>query len=158
MDKNNSLRKVLLIEDSDTDAFMIQKAIQRYSKDTECMRAATLKAGEEILQQGGIDLLLLDLGLPDTSSPKDTYEQIKKWTGKLPVVVMTNLEDHDLAKVMVHEGVADFLNKDLIAKDPKHMEKAIDFSMERHAAGRQLVQDKDEMLRYLSGGYSVSDK
>jgi DNA-binding NtrC family response regulator len=161
MDKGNVLLNVLLIEDSDTDAYIIQNAISRHHKDARCVRAATLQAGEELLQQGGVDLLLLDLGLPDTASPKDTYGQIKKWTDKLPVIIMTNLKDHELARTMVHEGAADFLNKDLIAKDPTHIQKVIDFAVERHGISKKLLQeskDKDAILNCFMGGYSVSGK
>lgn len=161
MDKENSLLNVLLIEDSDTDALIIQDAISRHHKEAICQRADTLRSGEEILQKGGIDLVLLDLGLPDTASPKDTYEQVKKWTDKIPVIIMTNLHDHELARVMVHEGAADFLNKDLIAENPTHIQKVIDFAIERHAISKRLLQeakDKDAILNCFMGGYSVSDK
>jgi DNA-binding NtrC family response regulator len=161
MDKETSLLNVLLIEDSDTDALIIQDAISRHHKDARCQRAATLRDGEEILQRDEIDLILLDLGLPDTPSPKDTYDQIKKYTDKLPVIIMTNLRDHDLAKNMVHEGAADFLNKDLIAENPMHIQKVIDFAIERHAISKRLLQearDKDAILNCFMGGYSISDR
>ena len=167
MDKKNYLLRVLLIEDSDIDAFVIQKALSKYKENSQFMRASTLKAGEEILLKGEVDIVLLDLGLPDTASPEDTYKQIKKWTDKLPVVIMTNLKDHALAKTMVYEGAADFMNKDVIARDPRHIQDAIDFSIERHAAGRKLVSEKekaqeelkgkDAILSCFMGGYSVSD-
>ena len=161
MDKDNYLLNILLIEDSDTDAFMIQRAIKQYHKSASCQRADTLRSGESILQEGGVDLLLLDLGLPDTASPKDTYDRIKKWSDNLPIIIMTNLNDHALARTMVHEGAADFLNKDLISKDPTHIQKAIDFAVERHAVSKKLLQeakDKDAVLSCFMGGYSVSGK
>jgi len=164
MGKKNSSLKVLLIEDCDTDAFTIQKALCEYKEDSQCMHVATLKAGEEILQKGGVDVLLLDLGLPDTASARDTYEQTKKWCERLPVIIMTNLKDHALAKIMVHEGVADFLNKDIIIKDPKHIQDSIDFALERHDASRKLLfekekaeqesKQKDAVLSCFMGGYS----
>jgi len=159
--EENSLLSVLMIEDSDTDALIIQDAISRHRKDARCQRATTLKAGEEILEVGNVDLILLDLGLPDTASPKDTYQHIKKWADKVPVIIMTNLRDHDLARVMVHEGAADFLNKDLIAENPTHIEKVIDFAIERHTISKRLLQDskdKDALLSCFMGGYSASDK
>jgi DNA-binding NtrC family response regulator len=168
MDQKNPTLRILLIEDSDTDAFIIQKALRQYKPEAQCRRAPTLRAGEEILQQGAVDLLLLDLGLPDTASPKDTYEQIKKWASRLPVIIMTNLQDHDLAKVMVHEGAADFLNKETIVANPKHIQNAVDFSLERHAVSRDLLsekekaqldsKEKDSILSCFMGGYSILGK
>ncbi len=168
MKKKNSLLRILLIEDSDTDAYIIQHAVRNYQQEALCTRVATLASGEAVLQKNETDVVLLDLGLPDTTSPKDTYEQIKKWAGKVPVIIMTNLKDHELAKVMVSEGAADFLNKDTIAKDPKLVRDAIDFSMARHGASQKLLSEKekaeldskqkDAVLRCFMGGYSVSGK
>jgi DNA-binding response OmpR family regulator len=157
MKSNNELTKILLIEDSDTDAYIVQKAVQRLGRAVACVRVSTLAAGEEELRKQDTDLLLLDLGLPDTDSPEDTYRKIRPWADVLPVVVMTNLKDHDLARVMVQEGAADFLTKDLIAKDPAQMKRAIDFSLERHGLHKKAVQeskDKDALLNYFMGGYS----
>jgi len=166
MNKKNPLLRVLLIEDSDTDAFIIHSALRAYKKDCLYTRVPTLKEGEEILQNSGADVVLLDLSLPDTASPKDTYEQIKKWAVKIPVIIMTNLRDHALARVMVHDGAADFLNKDVIVSTPKLVQTAIDFSIERHSVGRKLLsekekavqesKEKDAVLRCFMGGYSIN--
>ena len=122
MDKENSSLNILLIEDSDTDAFSIQRTIKKYYGGVNCRRASTMHEGEDILQEEPVDLLLLDLGLPDTASPQHTYERAKKWFKKIPVIIMTNLCDHDFARVMVHEGAADFISKDILVKDPKHIQ------------------------------------
>jgi DNA-binding NtrC family response regulator len=161
----SSTLRILLIEDSDTDAFLIERALEKYMKNTKCTRATTLKEGEAILQKNETDLLLLDLGLPDTADASDTYKRIKKWTSNIPVVIMTNLKDHDLARNMVHEGVADFVNKDMIGKDPKIVQNTIDFSLERHAQSKKLQQEnkkatkeseeKDIILSCFMGGYSI---
>ena len=122
-----------------------------------CQRVATLAEGEEVLKAGDIDLLFLDLGLPDTASAADTYARIKKWADQLPVIIMTNLKDHDLARIMVHEGAADFLNKDLIVNSPQQIGRAIDFSLERHGVYKKVVREskeKDAMLSCFMGGYS----
>lgn len=166
MDNKDSLLTILLVEDSDTDAFIVQGALRKYKPEAQCIRAGTFKAGEDILHKGSIDIVLLDLGLPDTCSPKDTYEQAKKWAEKLPIVIMTNVKDHELARIMVHDGAADFVNKDTIAHDPKLIQNAIDFSIERHAASRHLLsekekalqesKEKDSILSCFMGGYSVS--
>ncbi len=98
MNKSSTLLRILLIEDSDTDAYIIEKAIKRFKPDSTLQRASTLKAGEDILQAGGADVVLLDLGLPDSPTPKDSYEHIKKLSSKLPIIIMTSLKDHDLAR------------------------------------------------------------
>ena len=163
---DKSMPRVLLIEDNDTDALIVQKVLYNGMQDAQCTRVTTLKAGEEILEKGEVDLLLLDLGLPDTTSPVDTYARIKKWADKVPVVVMTSIKDHDLSRGMIHDGAADFLNKDSILDNPGRTQDAVDFSVERHSLGRKVVcdkekamqesKDKDSVLSCFMGGYSVS--
>jgi DNA-binding NtrC family response regulator len=157
--------RMLLIEDSDTDAYIIQKAVGRYLKHARCHRVSTLKEGEEHLQSGKINIVLLDLGLPDTASPADTYEQIKKWADKVPVIILTQIHDHELARIMVQEGAADFMNKDAVVKDPERAMEAVDLSLDRHRLRRELLSDKeralresrekDSVLNCFMGGYSI---
>ena len=162
---NKKSLNILLIEDSSTDAFTIKDALNRYADAPNCSHAETFAQGEKILQEGNIDLVFLDLGLPDTSSPEDTYKEAKKWTHKLPIVVLTHVEDHELARVMVHEGIADFLHKDMIIKYPQRIKEAIDFALERHTMRRKIADEKealrkesekkDAVLNCFMGGYSI---
>ena len=74
---DKSIPRVLLIEDNDADAFIAQKVLYNGMQNAQCTRVMTLEAGEKILEKGEVDLLLLDLGLPDTQSPADTYAESK---------------------------------------------------------------------------------
>lgn len=157
--------RILMIEDSDTDAYLVERSVHQHLQGARFARVPTMKEGEALLEAGTTDVVLLDLGLPDTADPADTYARIKKWTDKIPVIIMTNLKDHDFAKVMVHEGAADFLNKEVIAADPRTLRNTIDFSLERHAAAARLMaekeravkesKEKDAILSCFMGGYSV---
>lgn len=157
---------ILLIEDSDADAHLVEIAARKYMKGAKLSRATTFKEGTNALQMGKTDILLLDLGLPDTAGPEDTYTQVKQWMDNLPVIIMTSLKDRRQARRMVYEGVADFLNKDIIFANPKIIHNAIEFSIERHAAVRKLAaekaraqkesKEKDTILSCFIGGYSVS--
>ncbi|MBU6474451.1 MAG: response regulator [Alphaproteobacteria bacterium] len=157
--------QVLLIEDSDTDAHVVETAMRKYMKSAKFARALTMKDGKSALQDGKADVLLLDLNLPDTTGPEDTYGQIKEWTNKLPVIIMTSMKDRLLARRMVYEGAADFLNKDIVSASPKIIHNAIEFSMERHAAAQKIMaekesaekesKEKDSILSCFMGGYSI---
>lgn len=157
--------RMLLIEDSDTDDFILRRALSKYAKNIRGFRARNFSEGEEALKKGDLDFVMLDLGLPDTAGPVETYERIKKWTDKFPIIVMTSLEDHVLAKLMVQEGVADFLHKDMIIKNPERILEAIDFSVTRHALRHKTeaekekilaeMKQKDTVLNCFMGGYSI---
>ncbi|NTU43822.1 MAG: response regulator, partial [Nitrospirales bacterium] len=63
--------RVLLIEDSPADAFLTTELL---SEPLSIVWAATLKKGVQLLSEGGIDVVLLDLSLPD-SRGLDTLKQ-----------------------------------------------------------------------------------
>lgn len=160
--------RILLIEDSDTDAFILQRAIRDHIKDCECMHVSTAAEGKEALmkQDDGIDVILLDLGLPDTTGPAHTYEQVKSWADKIPIVVITGLHDHTLAKSLVQGGAEDYLSKDLLSTRPSHVRDAIEFAIQRHSTYKKLASDKEDALQQskekdaildcFMGGYSVN--
>lgn len=158
--------KIALIEDDDSDAFMIQKAIEDHMKDAVCTRADTLEEGERMIREEGADVVLLDLRLPDGDSPTDVCARIAKCAGEAPIVISSNATDHDLARTLVHEGAEDFLNKQLIAEKPQHVRDAIEFAIERHNALQKAIrekeralkesEEKDAVLHCFMGGYSVN--
>lgn len=152
--------RLLLIEDADLDALLIVNALERYKPDAICTRVATFKIGEDLLRSGTMDVLLLDLGLPDTEDCADTYRRIKKWTHRVPVIIMTGLEDHEFARKTIRAGVEDFVTKEIIANDPERLADIVDFAIERHALSREAEeqsQAKDVILNCFMGAYSVQE-
>ncbi len=158
--------QILLIEDSDTDAHLVELAVRKHMQGARLSRVSTLEAGKNVLKTQAVDALLLDLNLPDSAGPEDTYEQFREWMNGRPIIIMTGLQDRRMARRMVYEGAADFLNKDMIFANPKIIHNAIDFSIERHAANRRLAaekeqaqedsKEKDTLLSCFMGGYSVN--
>ncbi len=158
--------QILLIEDSDTDAHLVELAVRKHMQGAQLSRVSTLAEGKSVLEEQDVDALLLDLNLPDSAGPEDTYAQFREWMNGRPVIIMTGLQDRRLARRMVCEGAADFLNKDIIFANPKIIHNAIDFSIERHAATRKLAaekeqaqkdsKEKDNLLSCFMGGYSVN--
>jgi DNA-binding NarL/FixJ family response regulator len=160
--------RILLIEDSETDAAIIKRAVDHHLHEAKCVHAQTLSAGERVLERDEVDVVLLDLGLPDSASPADTYKRVRKWAAKVPILVSTNLKDHSFAKSLLRDGAEDYLNKDLLADDPAHVREAIEFALERHGLLQKLAQEKEEakkdsekkdaMLNCFMGGYSIDNK
>ena len=141
MDNNT---KILIIEDNDNDAFIIDRAIKKDHPGTLTQRASTMARAEQILEHEKVDVVLLDLGLPDTDSPLDTYNHMRKWSSTTPIIVLTHMADHAAAKSLIHDGAADFINKGDCG--PHQIENAIDFSLERHANQKHMVD-------YIQGVY-----
>lgn len=93
----------------------------------EC--AGRLSTGLEHLAGGGIDLVLLDLSLPD-SRGIDTLRRVRAQAPEVPIVVLTGLDDEVLAIEAVQTGAQDYLVKGQI--DKNLLTRAIRYAIERH--------------------------
>jgi pilus assembly protein CpaE len=82
----------------------------------------------ERLKQGGIDALLLDLGLPDSQGLR-TFERVHEAAPALPVVVMSSLDDEQVAMRAVESGAQDYLIKG--RPDSRSLSHALLFAIER---------------------------
>lgn len=100
--------RVLLIEDSATQAASFKMMLEAEGFDVE--HADSLQAGLERLRQGGIDALLLDLTLPD-SEGLQTLLTARAQHAKMPIVVLTHIDDEDLAATTLQRGAQDYLVK-----------------------------------------------
>lgn len=108
-----SLLEILVIEDNPGDVrlieeFLLEKEIIKF----HFLKADTLKSGIDILKKEKVDIVLVDLGLPDCKG-LETFRQISKVT-KIPIIIMTGTKDEKLAVSALHEGAQDYLVKDEI--------------------------------------------
>jgi serine phosphatase RsbU (regulator of sigma subunit) len=108
---------VLLIEDNRGDA----RLIQEYLAEVEGL-SFTLEVHErfvtglERLARGGIDVVLLDLSLPD-SRGLETFVRLHREGPAVPVVVLTGYNDEILAVKAVQEGAEDYLVKGYVTSN-----------------------------------------
>jgi DNA-binding response OmpR family regulator len=102
--------KILLIEDNPGDARLIREALSTTGEPTEVQCTDRLAKGLEMLERGRFDAVLLDLSLPD-SRGLSTFEQLHRRAPRIPVVVLTGLDDEALALRAVREGAQDYLVK-----------------------------------------------
>ena len=102
---------ILYIEDNPDDVAILEEMLDD-QKLMACslIHADHLAAGLEKLDKGGVDILLLDLSLPD-SHGFTTFQTVKKQAKDLPIIVMTGLNDETLAVKAVQEGAQDYLVK-----------------------------------------------
>jgi CheY-like chemotaxis protein len=120
---------VLLIEDDDDDALLIQKALAGAMKVPYVLRHVDgLSRGMECLAGGGIDVVLLDLGLPDGRG-LSTFSVLHKQSPDVPVIVLTGAQDY-LVKGRVDGGL---------------LGRSIRYAIERQKLSTQLKQSMREI-------------
>jgi two-component system sensor histidine kinase/response regulator len=142
---------VLLVEDNAYDAKLIEHALARASLPRwRVERVTRLSDGVERLRQGGIDAALVDLSLPD-SSGLDTIEAMLTAAPAVPMVVVTGLDDEQLAIDLLQHGAQDYLLKQDI--EPKLLARTIRYAIERsrtkalESLNRQLEEAQSSLTQ-----------
>ncbi len=119
---------ILLVEDDDDHVEIISDVIREAGLKDELVRATSLKAAEEIARRIRPWVVLLDLGLPDSSG----LATAKAFLNRLPelaVVVLTASTDHALGLAAVRCGAQDFLSKGRLS--PEILRRALTYAFER---------------------------
>ncbi|MEW6144822.1 MAG: diguanylate cyclase [Thermodesulfobacteriota bacterium] len=137
--------KVLLIEDNLDYAQLIKRIL---SKQTSCPMEVehhdTFSGGYERASVGNIDLILLDLDLPDSGNI-DTLLSISEVTD-VPIIVLTGTDDESLALKAVQMGAQDYLMKGQV--DARLLVRSIRYAIERKKAD-DAVKQTEERFKLL---------
>jgi CheY-like chemotaxis protein len=129
--------RVLIIEDDEGDAELIRRFLSKAKNtyfDTEC--AALMSSGVDLLGKKDFDVILSDLGLPD-SRGVETFVKLHTRYPNIPAIVLTGLDDEDTALSAMQNGAQDYLVKGQI--DTGQLVRSI-----RHAIERQKLMMKLE--------------
>jgi PAS domain S-box-containing protein len=137
----SSESRILLVEDSDRDAFVVERALRASGVILE--RVATLGAALVALRSSHFDLILTDLGLPD-SAGAGTVESIVDQAGITPVVVLTGHEDDRVARGAFEAGAQDYLVKGS-ADAMSRLRGAVEYALRR--VRERADQDRDEISK-----------
>ncbi len=130
--------KVLLVEDNPTDAFLIQKLLKSSREiPFEVDVSETLSAALEYLSGESAEVILLDLGLPD-SKGLSTLEAILAAGSATPIVVLSGMDDEKAAYQAVQQGAQDFLEKGSI--DRKGLVRSLLYAAERQRLRTELEE------------------
>jgi two-component system, cell cycle sensor histidine kinase and response regulator CckA len=136
--------KVLLVEDGEAEARLIQELLAEargMSFDVE--RVETLAAGLHRLKSGGIDLVLLDLGLPD-SKGLETIRTMTAGGQNLPgIVVLSMLADEEVAVQAVQMGAQDYLIKGFF--EPTVLARSLRYAVERARTDEALRRARSDL-------------
>ncbi len=130
--------RLLVVEDDPAQARLLRETLLGTGSaafDIVCAR----RLGEALtlLREGGFDVVLLDLGLPD-SQGIDTFLQTRNQAPDLPIVVLTGLDDEAVAMGVVQQGAQDYLTKGTV--DSRVLVRAVRYALERQRLTKELVE------------------
>lgn len=129
---------MLLVEDNPVDVDLLQERISLLDGLVVDMdRAESLADGLNQLATNNYDIMLLDLGLPD-STGLDTLRKAIEVSTEIPIIVLTGLDDEETAVEALGIGAQDYLPKSRL--NPEMLRRAIRYSVERKKIEREFVE------------------
>jgi DNA-binding NarL/FixJ family response regulator len=139
---------VLLIDDEPAQAWLVREYLQSSTRNPVMVVVEeSLTDGLARLENGDIQVLLLDLSLPD-SLGVDTFRKVRQAFPDLPVVVFTSLEDEDLGSQLVQLGAQDYLVKGQLNGPMMH--RTLRYAIERKQAAAEREQLIAELQKALT--------
>jgi diguanylate cyclase (GGDEF)-like protein len=132
--------EVLVIEDNPDDLLLTIRLLKKAKKESfSFFTANRISEGIETAAKNKVDVMLIDLDLPD-SQGLDTFLRLKSCFPEIPIVVLSGLADEEVSRQAVLEGAQDYLIKG--QTDHYLLEHSIRYAIER--------QQSEETIRTLA--------
>ncbi len=145
--------RVLIVEDSSTDSAIVQRHLRSGSETPEVHTAGRLSDALAIAQSSPLDVILLDMSLPDAQGV-DAVRRMRTASPHIPIVVLSGLEDESIASEAMQAGAQDYLIKGLV--DGVSLPRALRYAIERQqlldriAQSEARLQEENVILRRLT--------
>ncbi len=137
---------ILLIEDNPGDARLIQEYLRMAAAfPSHLTHLDRLEKALHFLQESTVDVILLDLNLPD-SHGFDTFRAAHNHAPDTPILLLTGLDDEEFALEAVRAGAQDYLVKGQV--DSPLLVRAIRYAIERHQA-QEMVRQRNATVKLL---------
>jgi diguanylate cyclase (GGDEF)-like protein/PAS domain S-box-containing protein len=151
-------QEVLLIEDNPGDVRLLREMFSdNRSYITDLRHVGCMREAETLLADHAVDIILLDLGLPDVGG----LEAVRRAHGaapRVPLVVLTGLDDESLALQALQQGAQDYLVKGQI--EPRPLLRALRQAIERKSMEEALFAEKERAqvtLNCIADGVICTD-
>ena len=143
---------ILIIEDNLLDIRLIKEMLKEIkSFNSDLISAVTLTDGIEYIQQNSLDIILLDLNLPDSTGIQ-TFYALMKITSTIPVVLVSGVSDVELSISLIKEGAQDYIQKQDL--NSSLLEKTIQYALIRNQL-EEKVKESEQRLKDII--YNIGD-
>ena len=146
--------RVLLLEDNPGDAELIRSYLECiYPLSFKLSHVETLEAALLIVAKENFDIFLIDLRLPDAKGT-EAVEALQIVASGVPMVVLTQVRDEELAFNCINAGAQDFICKDDLNEHT--LRRAIRFAILRHRESQEkmlLLRQLEATLTKVLSGY-----
>jgi signal transduction histidine kinase len=133
--------RVLLIEDNLADARLTRELLNEANPGSfDLVHAATLQQGSDALATAEFGIVLLDLSLIDAQG-LETVRRLRQQHPRVPIIVVSGLDDEEVALEALHNGAQDYLVKG--QGDGHLIARAMRYAIERKRTELQLIEARD---------------
>ena len=138
---NTAIKEILLVEDNPGDARLLREMMNDQGPhSTELTHVESISAAERHLSEREVDIILLDLRLPDGHG-LGALRRARAAAPRVPLVVLTGLDDESLAAQALQEGAQDYLIKGEI--ETRGLFRALRYAIERKRLEDALFIEKE---------------
>ena len=143
-----SAMPLLLVEDNPGDVRLLREMLDEQEADRiELINVTPMSQAEAHLAASVVEIILLDLGLPDAQG-LEAIRRAHAAAPRIPLVVLTGLDDERLAALSLQEGAQDYLIKGQI--EARSLRRSLRYSIERKIMEEALFAEKERALVTLN--------
>ncbi len=145
--------RILIVEDDEVDRRLLERLLSQSSLNVTVQQSARdLKTATQLLEAETFDIILSDLGLPD-STGIEAVKELQRVAPDVPLIVLSRLDDDATTLDVVQQGVQDYLVKGQF--DGHVLVRAIRYAIERKKAERKL-QEAEQRYRTIFENSAVA--
>jgi DNA-binding response OmpR family regulator len=138
-------RVLLLVEDNPGDVQLVNELLMDAERDSyEIVHAPMMSAAVDTLRARPVDVVVLDLRLPDCTGV-DTVKAVRDVASEVPIVVLTGSDDEQLAMDCIDAGAQDYLPKAEVRS--RNLRRALGYAITR-IRDAQVRHLQDTLSRY----------
>lgn len=132
--------KILVIEDNRADFVILKNMLEESTNEKHNIEwVSRLGKGLDLLKKESFDVVLLDLGLPD-SNGLDTFTEFYSAFNNIPVIILSGNDNEDVAISAVRIGAQDYLAKNNLQSQV--LKRSIRYAVERQQTVEALAQSE----------------
>ena len=135
--------RILMLEDSDLDAALVERELARSELKIDCQRVSARAPYARALQEGGFDLILSDFSLPDFNGV-EALELARTLAPEAPFIFVSGVVGEEFAIESLKEGATDYVLKQRLERLPSAVKRALAEAHERRE--RRRAEERMSLL------------